>query len=134
MNDVLFLIAYHFIFFCSWYRNPFKLCTSEIASLWFPYLRYAKGRILFKDPIYFPYPASMPVLSSFYPPQLLIGFICKFFSLDTAFRIFSYSIFLHYLAASLIAYKVMGLFGALILTYAGYCIKPQTPSFVYTMC
>lgn len=134
MNDWVFLTVYHFIFWGSWYRNPWKLCTSEIASLWFPYLRYSKGRVLYEDPIYFTHPASMPVLSSFYFPQNILSFLTQKMSLDTAFRVFSYFLFSHYLLASFIAYNSLGLFGAITLTYSAYCIKPQTPSFVFTAC
>jgi len=86
-----------------------------------------------KDDIYYGYPACIPFLSMFYWPNVLVSKFSKWLSLDGAFRLYSYFILAHYLLASLIAYKVLGLFGAITLTYAGYCIKPQTPSFVYTM-
>lgn len=68
-----------------------------------------------------------------YWPNALVAWLSRKLSVDTAFRVYVYFILAHYLLASFIAYQVMGLFGALTLTYAGYCIKPQTPCFVFTM-
>lgn len=87
-----------------------------------------------KDDIYYRYPACIPFLSMFYFPNVLMAKIASFFKQDVAFRIYAYFILAHYLLASFIAFKVMGLFGAITLTYAAYCIKPQTPAAVFTMC
>ena len=86
-----------------------------------------------KDEIYFRYPSCIPFLSMWYFPNVLVAKLSRHLSLDNSLKLYVYFILLHYLLSSFIAYKVMGLFGALTLTYAGYCIKPNTPSFVYTM-
>ena len=86
------------------------------------------------DDIYYKYPACIPFLSMWYWPNVLISKLGSLFNQDIAFKLYSYFILAHYLLASIIAYQYLGLFGAITLTYAGYCIKPQTPSFVYTMC
>ena len=131
--EIIFLILYNFLFFHKFYRNPYLLCTSELASTYFPFWRWSKGKISYICDIYYPLPACIPFLSSFYPWQIVSSWFSQYLSLDTAFKLFSYGILLHYLVASIIAYKLLGLFGAITLTYAGYCIKPQTPSFVYTI-
>lgn len=86
------------------------------------------------DKIYYKYPACIPFLSMFYLPNVLVSKFSKFLSTDIAFKLYAYFIILHYLLASIITYKLLGLFGAITLTYCGYSIKPQTPAFVYTMC
>ena len=83
---------------------------------------------------YYKYPGCIPFLSMWYWPSALLSKVTRFMGLDSAFRLYAYFILAHYFLASLIAYKLLGLFGAITLTYAGYCIKPQTPSFVYTVC
>src|SRR3990167_2977672 len=130
---ILALSTYWLIFWQKFLRNPYLLSTSELASTYFPFWISMGRKWKGKDDIYYGYPACIPFLSMFYFPSYIASKITKFVSLDTAFRCYAYFILLHYLLASLIAYKVLGLFGALTLTYAGYCIKPQTPSFVYTM-
>lgn len=131
---ILALIGYHFLFFQKFYRNPFLLSTSEIASTYFPFWISMGRKWKPKDDIYYGYPACIPFLSMWYWPNVLFSYISKFLCIDNAFTLYTWLILGHYLLASIIAYKVLGLFGAITLTYAAYCIKPQTPSFVYTMC
>lgn len=132
--QILFLISYWFIFWQKFLRNPYLLSTSEIASTYFPFWLSMGRKWKAKDDIYYKYPASIPFLSMWYPPNVLFACISKLICIDKAFCLYIWFILGHYLLASFLAFKVMGLFGALTLTYAGYCIKPQTPSFVYTMC
>lgn len=134
MLPILILFAYWLIFWKKFLRNPYLLCTSEIASTYFPFWLSMGRKWKPVDNIYYKYPACIPFLSMFYLPSVLISKLSKFLSLNISFKIYAYFILLHYFLASVIAYKVFGLFGAITLTYAGYCIKPQTPSFVYTMC
>ena len=132
-EHLLFLSAYWLIFWWKFLENPYLLSTSEIASTYFPFWLWMGKKWQAKDDIYYKYPACIPFLSMWYWPSVLVSKLSKHLSLDIAFKLYSYFILSHYLLASFIAYKVMGLFGAITLTYAGYCIKPQTPSFVYTM-
>lgn len=129
-----YLIAYWLIFWRDKLKNPYQLCTSEIASTYFPFWLWMGKSWQPTDDIYYKYPACIPFLSMFYLPSVIASKLTRFLTIDAAFRIYAYFILAHYLLASFIAYKVLGLFGALTLTYAGYCIKPQTPAFVYTMC
>lgn len=117
------------------------MCTSELASTYFPFWRYLKGRILFKDHLYYPYPASIPFLSSFYPTQILTSFIGRFLSLDGSFKLFSWHILIHSFISSVLMYFALiqwyeprtALFGAFSIAYMAYSIKPFTPSAMFTM-
>lgn len=128
-----YLIIYWLIFWQKFLRNPYLLSTSEIASTYFPFWRWMGKHWSIKDKIYYKYPGCIPFLSMWYFPSYIVSKTTKHLSIDVAYRCYIYFILSHYLIASLLAYKVMGLFGALTLTYAGYCIKPQTPSFVYSI-
>ena len=130
----LILFAYWLIFWQRFLRNPYLLSTSEVASTYFPFWLSMGRKWKARDDIYYQYPACIPFLSMWYWPNVLVSKLSKFLSTDGAFKLYAYFILSHYLLASIIAYKLLGLFGAITLTYAGYCIKPQTPSFVYTMC
>lgn len=134
----LILIAYWFIFWFGKLRNPYQLCTSELMTTNFPFWRSGAP---FKDSIYYKYPICIPFLSTLYPPSYIASKLAKFFTLDRAFTYYVYFILAHYLVASMIAFQLFlpygeieAVFGAITLTYAGFNIKPQTPSFVYTMC
>lgn len=129
-----YLIGYWFLFFRKFLKNPYLLHTSELATTNFPHWLWMGRKWQARDDIYYKYPACIPFLSMWYFPSVLVSKITRFLSIDNSFKLYTYFILGHYLLASLIAYKVLGLFGALTLIYAGYCIKPQTPSFVYTMC
>lgn len=128
------LVIYWLIFWQKFLRNPYLLCTSEIMTTNFPHWIWMGRKWRAEDSIYYRFPASIPFMSMWYWPNVCVSYISKFLCIDKAFTLYTWFILGHYLLASLIAYKVLGLFGALTLTYAGYCIKPQTPSFVYTMC
>ena len=127
------LVVYWFIFWQKFLCNPYLLCTSEVASTNFPHWLWMGRKWRATDDIYYRFPASIPFMSMWYWPSVLVSKLASHFSLDGAFRLYTYFILAHYLLASIITYKLLGLFGAITLTYAGYCIKPQTPSFVYTM-
>jgi len=128
-----FLVGYWLIFWQRFLRNPYLLCTSELATTNFPHWLWMGRKWRAKDDLYYRFPACIPFLSMWYWPSVLVSKLSRFLCLDNAFRLYAYFILAHYLLASIIAYKALGLFGAITLTYAGYCIKPQTPSFVYTM-
>ena len=137
---ILALILFHIIFFWRLYTNPFKLCTSEVASTFFPHWiwmgrQLRQGIFPAVDDIYYKYPGSIPFLATFYPPNLITSWLGSFLSLDYALKLYVYTILAHYLLGSLFAYYLFGnLFAALTLTYSAYIIKPFTPCFVYTMC
>ena len=130
---IVILVGYWLIFWRKFLVNPYLLSTSELASTFFPYWIWMGRKWQSTESIYYRYPASIPFLSMFYPLSYIASKLTKFLSIDMSFRYYTLFILLHYLLASLISYKVMGLFGAITLTYAGYCIKPQTPCFVFTM-
>ena len=138
-QSLLCLLLYNLIFFWKFYRNPYLLCTSEIASTFFPHWVWMgkelrRGVFPAQDDIYYKLPGSIPFLATFYPPNLIASYIGSFLKLDQAFRLYTYFIIGHYLLASLFAYYLFGnLFCALTLTYAGYCIKLQQPTIAYTL-
>lgn len=134
-----FLVAYHFLFFWKFYRNPYLLCTSELASTFFPHWIWMgrelrQGRFPAQDDIYYKLPGSIPFLATFYPPNLITAWLGSFLSLDKAFLLYMQSILTHYLVGSFLAYYLFGnLFAAITLVYAGYCIKLQQPTIAYTL-
>lgn len=134
----LILTAYWLLFWRKFLFNPYLLCTSEVASTFFPHWiwmgrQLRAGIFPAQDDIYYKYPGSIPFLASFYPPYLIASFLASFLSIDRAFRCYVYFILLHFLLASVLAYNLFGnLFGAITLAYAGYVIKPNTPTFVFT--
>lgn len=134
------LIVYHIAFFWRFYKNPYLLNTSEVASNYYPHWRWmgrclVGGRAPFTDKIYYLYPACIPFLSTFYPPNLIL-------SMTQSFRVYAYSILIHYLIGSILAFWMLHqwfsplvcLFGAISLVYNGYCVKVQTPCFAFTHC
>lgn len=140
-NEIFILLIYWFIFWRKFIEVPFRMCTSEIASTYFPFWRYLKGRILFKDKLYYPYPACIPFLSSFYPTYILSSFLSQFLSIDNSFRLFSLHILAHSFLSSVLSYfmflqwfnSTASLMGAISIGYMAYSIKPFTPSAMYTM-
>ena len=136
----LFILAsYNLLFFWKFYQNPYLNYTSEIATTFYPHWVWI-GRTLRRlappivDKIYFRYPAAIPFLSTFYLPHLVT-------SLTESFKVLQYSILFHYLLGSYLAFTMfsqwvsvpVALFGAITLTYAGYCIKIQQPCIAYTL-
>lgn len=134
----LILFGYWLLFWRKFLWNPYQLCTSEIASTFFPHWRWMgkqlrQGIFPAKDEIYYKLPGSIPFLATFYPPNLLTAYIGSFLKEDHAFRLYAYFILAHYLLCSFFAFALFGnLFGAITLAYAGYVIKPNTPTFVFT--
>jgi len=90
--------------------------------------------------VYYKYPACIPFLSMWYPPNIILSKLTRFLTLDGSFRLYAYFIIGHSLLASILGYRLFehnglfpALFGAVTLAYSGYVIKPQTPAFMYTM-
>ena len=138
--NYLILITYWILFWKKFLKNPYLLCTSELASTYFPHWLWMGRKWQATDSIYYQHPACIPFLSMFYPFHVLTARLSRNMSHDSAFRLLTWNIIGHYFLASIIAFSLFSpygtlpaLFGAITLTYAGYCIKPQTPSFVYTM-
>ena len=134
----LFLVLYWIIFWQKFLWNPYLLCTSEIASTFFPHWRWMgnqlrQGIFPSQDNIYYKLPGSIPFLATFYPPNLISAWFGSFLKEDHAFKLYAYMIIGHFLLCSIFAYQLFGnLFGAITLAYAGYCIKPNTPTFVFS--
>ena len=136
---LIVLTLYSILFFWKFWQNPYLNNTSEMATTFYPHWRWVgttikAGRLPFTDNIYYKYPACIPFLSTFYPPHLLT-------SLTGSFKVLQYSILCHYILGSWLSYTLfsrwcspeVALFGAITLTYAGYCVKLQQPCIPYTM-
>jgi hypothetical protein len=143
--SIYFLVIFHFIFWWIFYRNPWKLCTSEIASNFFPHWLWMgrqlrNGILPIIDKIYYLYPGCIPFLSTFYPPYVISSYISSFLSKENSFRLYTWLILSHSLLGSFFSFIMLrqwfssevSLFGTLSLTYNSYMIRPQTPCFMFT--
>lgn len=141
-----FLVIYWAVFFRKFLRNPYLLSTSELASTYFPHWVWMgkemrAGRFPFRDKGYYLFPGAVSFLSTFYPPNLLSSLVANFLDIDASFRVFTWLILGHYLVGSYLAFvmfhqwasPVASLYGAILLTYSAYQIKPQTPEYAFTM-
>lgn len=139
------LILFHLLFFRRFYfHNPYCYATSEPLEMEFPAARYLgeqlrQWKIPWHDPYYMPYYASQPILSTFYPPHMLVSIVQSMLPLDLAWKLHSLLSVLHFLFASIGAYLLfsgygawLAFFGAITLTYAGYSIKQNAP-IIYTL-
>lgn len=147
MAELFILIFYNLLFFQKLYFNPYLNSTGELISTFFPFWRWygselKSGRFPWKDDIYYKYPACIPFLSMFYPFSAILSVITHKFSINYQFKVFNSFILAHYALSSVLAYLVLNqwysplisLFGAITIAYAGYVVKPQNPSDVYTVC
>lgn len=138
-RGLIALFLFHLLFFRKFYfQNPFHYATSEPLDTAFPssrllgewYRNGCRGQV---DKYYYPYYTSIPFLSSFYPPHVVQSWIGTFLSVDVHFILYSLTMVLHFLFASIGAYLlfqgfglVPALFGALTLAYMGYNIKQNS--------
>ena len=65
VEELSILVVMHVAFFWKFYRNPWLLNTSEVASNFFPFWKWAGSHLPFRDKIYYLYPACIPFLSVF---------------------------------------------------------------------
>lgn len=137
----LILLTYWLIFFQRFLRNPWLLCTSELASTFFPHWMWMGRKWRASDSVFYKHTACIPFLSMWYPPSILVSKASKFLSMNGAFRLYSLFILSHYYLGSILAFMmfsqwvspIQALFGALTLTYSAYNIKPQTPCSAFTV-
>src|SRR3990167_2268442 len=146
-QQIVFLLAtYNLIFFWKFYQNPYLNHTSETATTFYPHWVWL-GRTIRRlappivDKIYYRYPAAIPFLSTFYPPHFFTAFLSSFLSIDKSFQLLQLNVLAHYLLSSILSFLMFSqwcspmaaLFGAITLTYSGYCIKIQQPCIAYTL-
>lgn len=138
---IYFLVAFNLLFFWQAWSNPFSMATSELLSTFFPsWIHQGRGEKY--DPYYWIVPNAHPVLSRYYPPQILVSWLSRLQSsnLDRDFKRFVRYSLVHFLWASvgwyllfrLFSWPLVGLFGAITLTYSSYNIKQQ-PCLIYTI-
>lgn len=127
------LVLYHAIFFWGIYRDPFQMATSELLSTFYPTWRH-RG----KDN-YWLRPNCHPVLSTYYPPQILSSLIGRTLSLDASFFVLLWSMLVHILFSSVGWFFLLkpmfgeatAVFGAITLSYQAFNLKQQ-PCIAYT--
>lgn len=136
---IVALIAFNLLFFWQAWSNPFSLATSELLSTFFPSWIH-QGRGEKNDKYYWLVPNAHPVLSYYYPTNVLSSFSSSAISLDKSFILFVFIMCGHFLFASIGWYSLISswsiplvaLFGAITLTYSSYNIKQQ-PCLIYTI-
>ena len=139
MEALILLVAFHFLFFWKVYSNHFSVARSELLSTFFPsWVHLGRGEK--DDPYFWGNYHAHPVLSAYYPLQLLGTILTKRASLDTRFKVLCWSSSLHLLFGSIGWYLLVcswsnsyvGLFGTITLSYSAYNIKQQ-PCIAYTI-
>lgn len=123
-----------------------RLSRSELLSTFFPTWiwqgrEWAKGRIPKYDPYFWINAHAHPVISTFYPPQILSSWWgAKQRNLDVSFRIICGFIYAHILLCLVgwftlilsFASPLIALFGAITFSLSAYNWKQQ-PCFIYTI-
>ena len=136
------IILCHLLFYWKFYRHPFIQSTSELIQNFFPHWKWlGSTKNPFRDDIFYKYPASIPFLSTFYPPHYLSAKISQCLSLDHSFILLNSGIILHGLLSSILSFIMfrqwysieISFFGSVLLTYKSYMIKIQQPAIAYTM-
>lgn len=139
---ITLLIAFHFLFFFGCYKNPMRLCTSELLEIfWCHWEWLGKHPFTFRDRIYYYFPMCMPHLATFYPMHWFSSLLSRVLSKDNSFRLLVFQELTHFLVASFLSFKMfsqwyspeISLFGSVTLTYMAYNIKLYNLSFIYTM-
>jgi len=129
------LILFNFIFFYTLWTRPFQMSTSELLSTFYPTWRNQGKR---DD--YWLRPNCHPVLSTYYPPQILSSLIGRHLSLDASFVVLLWSLLLHTLFGSVGAFIALdrafqspvAIFGAITFAYQAFHLRQQ-PCLIYTV-
>lgn len=147
MNAWILLGSYHLLLFRAFYfQNPYVYATSEAleqgyASFLHLGRELRRGRLLPHDPYYYPDYASLPFLSSFYPPHMVSAWLATFLPLNQAWIVYCLTMVSHFYLASVSVYILaihMGYaplsagFASVTLSTLGYAMK-QNASIVYTL-
>jgi len=145
-NGIWLLTLYHLALFRRFYfQNPYCYATSEAleqgyASFLHLGRELRQGHLVPHDPYYYPDFASLPFLSSFYPPHMAAAWLASFCTLNQAWILYVFTMVSHCWLASVSVYILvtnMGLaplpagFASLTLSNLGYAMK-QNSSIIYT--
>lgn len=93
---------------------------------------WAKGKVPKYDEYYWGNAHAHPVLSTYYPLQLLASAYGQRLRLDRAFQVMLFSIGIHFAIAFFGYLSLVGVFGALILTFGAVSLRQQ-PCIIYTL-
>ena len=125
------LTAYWLFFFKHVIAHPYSICASEALTYDFPNMvhsgRYWRKGKLPEDPYHWKDYLGV-VIGQLYPVNILFAWLSSFISLDRAWYLYVINLLGHHLVMSLVAYHLfggglVGLFGALAWSYAGFHIK-----------
>ena len=138
------LLLFHLVFFRRFYfQNPFVYATSEPLDTAFPSSqllgRCLRDRRPVEDPYYYPYYRAIPFLGTYYPVHRLQAWLGSFLPINAAWVLYSLTMVLHFLWASIGAYllfepmgHLLAYFGAITFGYMGYAVK-QNSCINYTL-
>lgn len=136
MIELAGLVLFNLIFFRRGYANPYRYATSEPLDTAYPSMRllgewYSRGCRGEVDPYYYAYYTSIPFLSSFYPPHVVVSILASKLSLDTGWCLYLFTMFAHFLFGSIGAYILFGggltgLFAGITLGYMAYNVKQNS--------
>lgn len=133
--SIYILVGFHALFFWTLYTKPFTLATSELISTFFP--TWLKGS---KYDAFWLNTSAHPVLSKYYPINILSSIYVQGRNRDYAFKVFIFSILGHFLFAVCGWYillsqwfnPIVGIIGSITFTYQAYHLKQQ-PCVIYTL-
>ena len=143
---LLLLTCFHLLLFRRFYfQNPYVYARSEALEQGFASSRLLgdslrHGRLV-DDTYYYPDYRALPFLSTYYPPHALQAWVGSWLTLDQAWRLYSFTMVLHFLAASVSVYILaisMGFaplpagFASITLSSLGYAMK-QNSCIIYTL-
>lgn len=147
---LLILICFHLLLFRRFYFvNPYVYATSEALEQGFASSqllgRHLRASGLFslrpvQDHCYYPDHSALPFLSTYYWPHRLQAWLGSWLPLNQAWWLYSLTMVLHFLMASLavqMSLSALGwgtlpsLFGSITISYLGYAMK-QNSCIVYT--
>lgn len=141
---ILALVLFNLLFFWELYTRPMTMATGELLSTFFPAWvwqgrQWAKWRIPKHEPYYWLNTNSHPVLSTYYPCNVISSLWSSILSLDKAFTLFVLSLGFHLFLCSIGWYllikpfgNLLAFFGAITFTYQAFHIRQQ-PCLVYTV-
>ena len=141
------LLAYHGLLFRRFYfQNPYAYASSELLEQGFSsFLHLGRerraGHWVPHDPYYYPDYASLPFLSSFYPPHAVAAWLATFLPLNQAWMLYCLTMVCHcglssvgmyiLLASVLSLTSLSAGVAAVTLSSLGYAMK-QNSSIIYT--
>ena len=135
---MLLPILAHILFYWDCYTRPFNYARGELLHTFFPSFCYLgdslhEGRfdgLNLYDPYYWNRYTVHPVLSTFYPPHLLLAYVTKTWGVDLRFKALLTLTNLHALFGTIGWYLLFGPIG-IVMSFIPFVLRFQ-PCIVYT--